>query len=108
MLEDAQYKYVIADSKLGTIENEKKQEIEDLKEKVCRWGLSCDFMGTRSCDNLRNNSSGQVSHNKMEQAWSRFPLASFPEQISYLSSGVFMILWMSAVFPSDRVLNDEV
>ena len=42
MLEDAQYKYVIADSKLGTIENEKKQEIEDLKEKVCRWGLSCD------------------------------------------------------------------
>ena len=35
MLEDAQYKYVIADSKLGTIENEKKQEIEDLKEKVC-------------------------------------------------------------------------
>ena len=42
MLEDAQYKYVIADSKLGTIENEKKQEIEDLKEKVCRLGLSCD------------------------------------------------------------------
>ena len=46
MLEDAQYKYVIADSKLGTIENEKKQEIEDLKDKVCGLGLSCDFMDT--------------------------------------------------------------
>ena len=41
MLEDAQYKYVISDSKLGTIENEKKQEIEDLKDKVRGLGLSC-------------------------------------------------------------------
>ena len=52
MLEDAQYKFVISDSKLGTIENEKKQEIEDLKDKVCSLGLSCDFMdmSVRSCD----------------------------------------------------------
>ena len=42
MLEDAQYKYVISDSKLGTIENEKKQEIEDLKDKVCTV-VSCDY-----------------------------------------------------------------
>jgi len=35
MLEDAQYKFVISESKLSTIDNEKKQEIEDLKEKVC-------------------------------------------------------------------------
>ena len=46
MLEDAHYKYVISDSKLGTIENEKKPEIEDLKDKVCGLGLSCDFMDT--------------------------------------------------------------
>ena len=35
MLEDTQYKYVIADSKLSEIEKEHEQYITDLKDKVC-------------------------------------------------------------------------
>ena len=34
MLEDTQYKYVIADSKLSEIEKEHEQNITDLKDKV--------------------------------------------------------------------------
>lgn len=34
MLEDAQYKFVISETKLSTIDKEREQEIGDLKEKV--------------------------------------------------------------------------
>ena len=44
MLEDAQYRLAIAESRLGTVDNEKEQEISTLKELVC----VCVFC-VRSC-----------------------------------------------------------
>ena len=41
MLEDTQYKYVIAHSKLSEIEKEHKQHMTDLEDKVCVCVCAC-------------------------------------------------------------------